>query len=62
MVQYAQPEMLSQLCSVQKENLGVLLVEVVASVLDVEVCNTFNCTLFSIQLSRRKKECQFIDS
>lgn len=37
MVQYAQPELLSQLCSAQKENLGVLLVEVVASVLDVEV-------------------------
>lgn len=37
MVQYAQPELLSQLCTAQKENLGVLLVEVVANVLDVEV-------------------------
>lgn len=35
MVQYAQPELLSQ--TAKKENLGVLLVEVVASVLDVEV-------------------------
>lgn len=37
MVQYAQPELLSELCTSQKENLGVLLVEVVANVLDVEV-------------------------
>lgn len=37
MVQYAQPELLSSLCSAQNENLGVLLVEVVASVLDNEV-------------------------
>lgn len=37
MIQYAQPELLVQLCSSQKENLGVLLVEVVANVLDVEV-------------------------
>lgn len=34
MVQYAQPDLLSQLCSSQKENLGVLLVEVVAAVLE----------------------------
>lgn len=37
MIQYAQPELLTQLCSSQKENLGILLVEVVANVLDVEV-------------------------
>lgn len=37
MIQYAQPELLTQLCSAQKENLGILLVEVVANVLDVEV-------------------------
>lgn len=37
MIQYAQPELLAQLCSAQKENLGILLVEVVANVLDVEV-------------------------
>lgn len=38
MIQYAQPELLTHLCSAQKENLGILLVEVVANVLDVEVC------------------------
>lgn len=37
MVQYAQKELLASLCSVQNENLGTLLVEVVASVLDNEV-------------------------
>lgn len=37
MVQYAQQDLLSSLCSVQNENLGTLLVEVVASVLDNEV-------------------------
>lgn len=37
MVQYAQPDLLSSLCSAQNENLGTLLVEVVASVLDNEV-------------------------
>lgn len=37
MIQYAQPDLLTQLCSVQRENLGILLVEVVANVLDVEV-------------------------
>lgn len=37
MIQYAQPDLLTQLCSAQKENLGILLVEVVANVLDVEV-------------------------
>lgn len=37
MVQYAQQDLLSSLCSAQNENLGVLLVEVVASVLDNEV-------------------------
>ncbi|KAJ6649764.1 E3 ubiquitin-protein ligase Ufd4 [Pseudolycoriella hygida] len=36
MVQYAQPDLLSSLCSAQNENLGILLVEVVASVLDNE--------------------------
>lgn len=38
MVQYAQKELLASLCSAQNENLGTLLVEVVASVLDNEVC------------------------
>lgn len=37
MVQYAQPDLLATLCSAQNENLGTLLVEVVASVLDNEV-------------------------
>lgn len=37
MIQYAQPDLLTQLCSAQRENLGILLVEVVANVLDVEV-------------------------
>lgn len=37
MVQYAQKELLASLCSAQNENLGTLLVEVVASVLDNEV-------------------------
>lgn len=37
MVQYAQPDLLTELCTAQKENLGILLVEVVANVLDVEV-------------------------
>lgn len=37
MVQYAQQDLLASLCSVQNENLGTLLVEVVASVLDNEV-------------------------
>ncbi|XP_055309566.1 E3 ubiquitin-protein ligase Ufd4 isoform X3 [Sitodiplosis mosellana] len=36
MIQYAQPDLLTQLCSAQRENLGILLVEVVANVLDVE--------------------------
>lgn len=39
MVQYAQKELLASLCSAQNENLGTLLVEVVASVLDNEVRN-----------------------
>lgn len=41
MVQYAQPELLSDLCA-SSDNLGTLLVEVIASVLDNEV------SLFSI--------------
>lgn len=38
MIQYAQKELLASLCCAQNENLGTLLVEVVASVLDNEVC------------------------
>lgn len=49
MVQYAQPDLLTQLCSSQKENLGVLLVEVVAAVLDVEVSINF-CSYFNFNL------------
>lgn len=38
MIQYVQPELLAQLCAEPSEpNLGTLLVEVVASVLDNEV-------------------------
>lgn len=37
MVQYSHQELLASLCSAQNENLGTLLVEVVASVLDNEV-------------------------
>lgn len=48
MVQYAQPELLSPLCSAQNENLGILLVEVVASVLDNEV----SCCLFDIIIEK----------
>lgn len=47
MVQYAQPDLLSSLCSAQNENLGILLVEVVASVLDNEVsCYHFGSLLY----------------
>lgn len=42
MVQYAQPELLSDLCkSENNQNLGTLLVEVIASVLDNEVSIDF---------------------
>jgi hypothetical protein len=42
MVQYVQREVLANLCSEQVEpNLGTLLVEVVASVLDNEVSTTY---------------------
>lgn len=48
MVQYAQPELLSDLCkSENNQNLGTLLVEVIASVLDNEVSINLN---FSIHL------------
>lgn len=51
MIQYAQPELLAQLCSAQKENLGILLVEVVANVLDVEVSKIADKRIFEIFLN-----------
>lgn len=46
MVQYAQPELLKNLCCEKSDNLGTLIVEVVASVLDNEV--SFNNIIYNI--------------
>lgn len=48
MVQYAQPDLLTELCTAQRENLGILLVEVVANVLDVEVSKNICIVLIKL--------------
>lgn len=47
MIQYVQPELLITLCSDPNENLGTLLVEVVATVLDNEVNISFQFVPFT---------------
>lgn len=61
MVQYAQQDMLSSLCSAQNENLGTLLVEVVASVLDNEVfIFSFFFHFYRLYYFCVPKACQFL--
>lgn len=55
MVQYVQPEVLTDLCaSENNQNLGTLLVEVIASVLDNEVRRIFKYFLLIIVRSNEQ--------
>jgi hypothetical protein len=56
MVQYVHKDVLANLCTEQTEsNLGTLLVEVVASVLDNEVSKNFHQKLIPLHLTRNTK-------